>query len=405
MNTIVEATGYDTWLDEDPARRGPHTDFGDGWTSTLAPGEHRVSYVDGTGELIAVDEREREVRVLGRYRDLYTAEDAIGPWFTLAGQRGSLDRLYERFPDDRHLVTIERSDTRPVFGLVIDVNGDRGRIHEPITGEMIAGPFPDAISDMHAIPVPIGEQRLVLFAEERGLDHDMNPTATLLAGTGHPILGRALVCNLERPINPASIDLLDPPRSVHREWVARDFTRLQPNIDYGTTWTSNADLDETWTVSWNPGSGELYRLNDTDTALQVLGVYPDRAAVETVLEGCGSLARQPGGLDQVERFHALDQHRHQLDKQPLRDANGDLDFVSIRDLSSEPPSWPDLAAKPGGLDQLPGMPEVAEPRFVDRIDQLEQRLAFTDEPDPSNERDPSDGLDPEPDLNDEMDIS
>jgi hypothetical protein len=386
MNTIVEATGYDTWLNEDPARRCPHTVFGDLWTTQDGPGEYRVSYVDGTGELIAVDEAEREVRVLGRYRDLYTAEDAIGPWPALAGQSGSLDRLYERFPDDRHLITIDAPDPRAVFGLVIDVNGDRERIHEPLSDATLAGPFPPAFGDIRAIPIRIGQDRLVLFAEKDGLDQSVNPTATLLAGTGHPILGRALVANLERPMDPSLVDGLDPPRSMHREWVARDFTRLQPDIDYGTTWTSSSDLDETWRVSWNPGSGELYRLNDTDTALQVLGTYPDRAAVDTVLEGWGSLARQPGGLDQVERFHALVEQRNQLSEQGLRDENGDLDFVSIRDLGS-------------------GMPDVVERRFVDRVDQLEQRLALTDDPDPSTDLDPSDTLDPDPDLNDEMDIS
>ena len=384
MNTIVEATGYDTWLDEDPARRSPHTDFGDLWTTKDGSGEYRVSYVAGTGELIAVDDAEREVRVLGRYRDLYTAEDAIGPWPELAREPGSLDPLYERFPDDRHLVTIDAPDPRPVYGLVIDVNGNRERIHEPITDETLAGPFPPAFGDIRAIPIHIGQDRLVLIAEKDGLDHDVNPTATLLAGTGHPILGRALVGDLERSMDPSLVDGLDPPRSVHREWVARDFTRLHPDVDYGSTWTTHADLDETWRVSWNPGSGELYRVNDTDTALQVLGTYPDRAAVDTVLEGCGSLARQPGGLDLVERFHTLDRQRHQLSVQGLRDDNGDLDFVSIRDL---------------------GGPDVAEPRFVDRVDQLEQRLALTDDTDPSIEFDASDTLEPDPDLNDEMDIS
>jgi hypothetical protein len=104
------------------------------------------------------------------------------------------------------------------------------------------------------------------------------------------------------------------------------------------------------------------------------------------LEGWGSLARQPGGLDQVERFHALVEQRNQLSEQGLRDEAGDFDFVSIRDLGS-------------------GVPDVVERRFVDRVDQLEQRLALTDDPDPSTDLDPSDTLDPDPDLNDEMDIS
>jgi hypothetical protein len=384
MNTIVAAPGYDTWLNEDPARRCPHTDFGDLWTTQDGSGEYRVSYVDGTGELIAVDDGERGVRVLGRYRDLYTAEDAIGPWPELAREPGSLDRLYERFPDDRHLVTIDAPDSRPVYGLVIDVNGDRERIHEPITDETLAGPFPPAFGDISAIPIRIGQDPLVLIAEEHGLDQSVNPTATLLAGTGHPVLGRALVADLARPMDPSLVDGLDPPRSMRREWVARDFTRLQPDINYGTTWTTHTDLDETWRVSWNPGSGELYRLNDTDTALQVLGTYPTQAAVDTAMEGWGSLARQPGGLDQVERFHALVEQRNQLTEQGLRDEAGDLDFVSIRDL---------------------GGPDVIEPRFVDRVDQLEQRLALTNDPDPSTDLDPSDTLEPEPDLDDEMDIS
>ncbi len=351
MTTLTEPTAYDIWVSQDPARGSGEIDFETCWTSTFAPGEHRVSYLEGTGELIVVDDRD-EVRVLGRYRDLYRAEDAVGAWSTEANKPGSLDRLLGRFPDHHHLVTVHEPDGRAVFGLVVDVNGDRERIYEPLTDETLRVPFGEEISGLHALPIRVGDRGLVLFAEQHGIGRIVNPMATLLAGHGHPILGRAIVGDLSQPLDPSLIDSLDPPRSVHQEWVARDFTRQQPEVDYGTTWTSNTDLDETWRVSWNPGSGELYRLNDTDTALQVLGVYPDRAAVETVLEGWGSLAR-----------------------------------------------------KPGGLDQLPGMPEVAELRFVDRIDQLEQRLAFHDGPDPSIERDPIATVDPEPDLNDEMDIS
>jgi hypothetical protein len=350
----VEPVEYQSWLSDDPDRRSVESDFGSLWTSQSAPGDFRVSFMHGTGELIVVDDREHQVRVLGRFQHLYAAEEALGLWSEEAIKPGSLDRLTERFPDYRNLVTVAVPDPRPVYGVVLDVNGDRERVHEPMTGETLAAPFSDAISDMYVIGLRGRERGLTLWAEETALDQSVNPTATALAGHGHPINGRALLCSLDQPIDPTVVDAIDPPRSVHRDWVAQDFTRRLPDIDYGTTWTSNADLDETWRVSWNPGSGELYRINSADTALQVLGVYTP-GEIETAMDGWGS-----------------------------------------------------LADRPGGLDQLAGMPPVAEPRFVDRVDELEQRAATYDDLDAGDadvEPDAIDTLSFEPVFNDEMDIS
>ena len=161
MSTLTEPTAYDTWVAQDPARGSGEIDFGTIWTSDFAPGDHRVSFVQGTGELIVVDERD-ELRVLGRYPHLYAAEDALGPWFKLALEPGSLDGLIERFPDHHHLVTVPEPDGRPVFGLVVDVNGDRERIHQPFTDETLMVPFSDAISDLHALPIRVGDRGLVL---------------------------------------------------------------------------------------------------------------------------------------------------------------------------------------------------------------------------------------------------
>jgi hypothetical protein len=354
MSILTAPTGFDAWLDENPARHGPEVDFGTIWTSEFALGDHRVSFVEGTGELIVVDDRDTDVRVLGRYLHPVEAEDALGHWSTEVKQPGSLDRLLERFPDYHQVVTVHVDD-RAVYAIVLDANGERERIHDP--GAEL--PFENAVSDMFATPVDVEGRRLTLWSESYGLDRSVNPVATLLAATGHPVTGRAAIEDLERdPLPQAFIDSVDSPsRSVEREWMARDFNRRHGDIEYGSGWTSNSDLDETWHVRWNIGSGELYRVNSAGTSLQVLGVYPDRRAVDTTLEGWGSAARRPGGLD-----------------------------------------------------QLVGMPPIGEPRFVDRVDQLEQRLAMQEpfglDIDPGN-LDPSSTATviPEPDFYDDgMDL-
>jgi hypothetical protein len=98
--------------------------------------------------------------------------------------------------------------------------------------------------------------------------------------------------------------------TAHQEWLERDLGRRRPDVDFGTTWTRARD-DETWRVSWNPATGDLYAVNRTETDIAQLGHYPTEHDVQAALTGWGHLAQQPGALDALRQ--QLVEHARSLD--------------------------------------------------------------------------------------------
>jgi hypothetical protein len=82
----------------------------------------------------------------------------------------------------------------------------------------------------------------------------------------------------------------------HRDWYSADPRRRVPEIDYGTVWTDRDRSDDQWSVSWNPGTGELYTFNRRTGDVDVIAVYPTRRDVDEALEGWGRHALEPDGL-------------------------------------------------------------------------------------------------------------
>ena len=81
-----------------------------------------------------------------------------------------------------------------------------------------------------------------------------------------------------------------------RDWYAADPRRRVPEVDFGRVWTDHNHPDQQWSVSWNPGTGELYTFNQTTHQITVLAVYETIDDVEHALEGWAEHALQRGGM-------------------------------------------------------------------------------------------------------------
>ena len=82
-------------------------------------------------------------------------------------------------------------------------------------------------------------------------------------------------------------------------WLARVPARRAPEVDFGTTWTSDFDLDEPWRLSWNSGTGELIAVSHTTHGVEVLGSFERAEDVGTAVPDWAQRALRPGGLDDL----------------------------------------------------------------------------------------------------------
>jgi hypothetical protein len=97
----------------------------------------------------------------------------------------------------------------------------------------------------------------------------------------------------------------------YKDWIDEPKRARSGEVDFGVWWTLAGNEREfpRWRVSWIKDTGELYACQPAKDKLIVLGVIPERQAVEQVLEDWGNseiyhnlkaLARRVEALESVQ---------------------------------------------------------------------------------------------------------
>lgn len=100
---MIETTEREFYGGREDRERSPELDFGVWWWEGAAPwgSQWRVSFVDATGELYAVESgggspAERRLRILGRFRDRLHVELVLDGWAEVCGGPASLRWVEDR---------------------------------------------------------------------------------------------------------------------------------------------------------------------------------------------------------------------------------------------------------------------------------------------------------------------
>ena len=190
-------TAYEAWIERDPARRAAEVDFGTTWTTDRRPGETwRLSWNTGSGELVAVTRGGDDVEVLGRFDSAEDVSQALPDWAQRALRPGGLD-------DARHDLA-ERARGLTRAGVVISGVRDGASVLTAPPARCTSRSPTDAaachigadVLDVARVRPDITQGRPVhMLVDDLGHAKGLplNPLATLLYGSGWPILGTAVV--------------------------------------------------------------------------------------------------------------------------------------------------------------------------------------------------------------------
>ena len=189
-------TAYDAWVERDPARRAAEVDFGTTWTTDRRPGETwRLSWNTGSGELVAVTRTGDDVEVLGRFDSADEVSRTLPDWPQRALRPDGLDgALHAVTEHERRLH--EAPALSPVYGMVLHPDGSTSALHEPVTLASAYEHLGTTLVDVARVRPDITQSRTVhMLVDDLGHAKGLplNPLATLLYGSGWPILGTAVV--------------------------------------------------------------------------------------------------------------------------------------------------------------------------------------------------------------------
>ena len=236
-------TAYDDWIERDPARRAAEVDFGTTWTRDRDPDETwRVSWNTGSGELVAVNRTGDDVEVLGTFATVEDVRDAIPDWPERAVRPGGLDDLRRDLAEHER----SRSMAAAVFGIVIRPDGSTSPLHEPVTIDIVEQHVgTDALDLARVHPNLTSGRPLHMIVDDLGHAKGLqvNPLATLLYGSGWPILGTAVLFDdngdplprsLSEGLNTDPVPAVARPRQ-HRRRCPPPCSRLRPRRRGGET--------------------------------------------------------------------------------------------------------------------------------------------------------------------------
>jgi hypothetical protein len=186
-------TAYDDWIERNPTRRAVEVDFGATWTRDRDTDETwRVSWNSGSGELVAVTRAGDDVEVLGTFASVEDVRDAVPDWSELAVRPGGLDHLRRALTEHERRLT---SESR-VFGMIIRPDGSTSQLHQPVTIDIVEQHVGTNALDLARVhPNLTSGRSLHMFVDDLGHAKSLqvNPLATLLYGSGWPILGTAVL--------------------------------------------------------------------------------------------------------------------------------------------------------------------------------------------------------------------
>jgi len=189
-------TADEAWIGRDPARRAAEVDFGTTWTTDRRPGETwRLSWNTGSGELVAVTGGDDDVEVLGRFDSAEDVSKAVPDWAQRALRPGGLDHTRHDLAE-RARGRSEPADTAPVYGMVIRPDGSTSPLREPVTLGVAEEHLGTRVVDVARVRPDVSrDQPVHMLVDDQGHAKGLplNPLATMLYGTGWPILGTVVV--------------------------------------------------------------------------------------------------------------------------------------------------------------------------------------------------------------------
>lgn len=231
-----------SWMDRDTRRHAPEVDFGTCWTRESDPDtEWKLTWNGGTGELYA--HSRDDIEVLRTFDTALDVKRALPDWARHAVQPGGLDWARR--------LTIGADVTTPsdggvaVYGIVLGTDGTHTKLHQPVE-------HPDVIarigSPLDIVTIDLAEQ-VIMWVDDLGHSKHLpvNPTATVLYGTGWPIVGDVVISTGDdRPLRTDIVRRLAPDADLagrHTEVTALDWDDHLADRDRDYELDDDLDVD------------------------------------------------------------------------------------------------------------------------------------------------------------------
>lgn len=200
-----------SWMDRDPRRHAPEVDFGTCWTRESDPDtQWAVTWNSGTGELYT--HSHDDIEVLGTFDTAHDVRQALPDWARHAVQPGGLDWA-RRLTVGAEFMTTNDPDVA-VYGIVLGTDGTHTRLLQPVE-------YPDVsarIGGLLDVVTINPSEKVIMWVDDLGHSKHLpvNPTATVLYGTGWPIVGDVVITNDDdRPLPTELVRRLTPDININ----------------------------------------------------------------------------------------------------------------------------------------------------------------------------------------------